>query len=162
MPAKKKKIDKLSLAKKATLKILKLMGTDAEASFSYSEENDEILVEIKTSSETGLLIGHRGETINALQSIIGMIIRRNMGEWTRVIVNIGDWRAKQEDYLKGLANQSAERAKETGEPQTLYNLTPSQRRVVHLALAEDKDIETESHGEEGERYLVVKLAGSKK
>jgi len=161
MPAKKKKIDKLSLAKKATLKILKMMGTDAKATFSYSEENDEILVEIKTSEETGLLIGHRGETINALQSIIGMIIRRNMGEWTRVIVNIGDWRAKQEDYLKGLANQAAERAKETGEPQTLYNLTPAQRRIVHLALAEEKDIETESHGEEGERYLVVKLAGSK-
>ena len=161
MPAKKKKIDKLSLAKKATLKILKMMGTDAKATFSYSEENDEILVEIKTSEETGLLIGHRGETINALQSIIGMIIRRNMGEWTRVIVNIGDWRAKQEDYLKGLANQAAARAKETGEPQTLYNLTPAQRRTVHLALALDKDIETESHGEEGERYLIVKLAGSK-
>jgi len=140
MPAKKKKIDKLSLAKKATLKILKMMGTDAKATFSYSEENDEILVEIKTSEETGLLIGHRGETINALQSIIGMIIRRNMGEWTRVIVNIGDWRAKQEDYLKGLANQAAERAKETGEPQTLYNLTPAQRRIVHLALGEEKDI----------------------
>ncbi|MCH7730359.1 KH domain-containing protein [Patescibacteria group bacterium] len=161
MAAKKKRED-IAIAEKATKKILKLMGTKAKPSVSFDEESEAVVVDIETTEETGLLIGHRGETLNALQSIVGMIIRRKMGEWSRVIVNIGDWRAKQEDYLKGLASQAAERAMETGEPQTLYNLTPAQRRTIHLSLSEEKDLETESHGEEGERYLVVKPKGSKK
>jgi len=155
MAAKKKRED-VAIAEKALKKILKLMGTKAKTSVSFDEESETVVADIKTEEETGLLIGHRGETLNALQSITGMIIRRETGEWSRVMVNIGDWRAKQEDYLKGLANQASERARETGEPQTLYNLTPAQRRTIHLSLSEEKDLETQSHGEEGERYLVVK------
>lgn len=160
MAAKNKK-EEIGITEEAIKKILALMGTKAEASVSFDEENEAVVVDIETGDETGLLIGHRGETLNAIQAIIGMIIRQRKKEWTRVIVNIGDWRAKQEDYLKGLAAQAAERARETSESQTLYNLTPAQRRTIHLFLAEEKDVETESHGIEGERYLVVKIKGSK-
>lgn len=160
--AAKKKREEIAIAEKASKEILKLMGTKAKPSVSFDEESEAVVVDIETAEEAGLLIGHRGETLNALQAITGMIIRRKTGEWSRVIVNIGDWRAKQEDYLKGLASQAAERARETAEPQTLYNLTPAQRRTIHLSLSEEKDLETESHGEEGERYLVVKPKGSKK
>ena len=157
----KKKREEIAIVKKALKEILKLMGTKAKPSVSFDKENEAVVVDIETADETGLLIGHRGETLNALQAITGMIIRRKTGEWSRVVVNIGDWRAKQEDYLKGLASQAAERAMETGEPQPLYNLTPAQRRTIHLSLSEEKDIETESHGEESERYLVVRPKGSK-
>jgi spoIIIJ-associated protein len=85
-----------------------------------------------------------------------MIYRQENGEWKRISVNVGDWREKQEEYLSEMAKVTAERAKQTGEPQNLYNLSPSQRRIIHIALSEDKEIETESVGEGEERYLVVK------
>jgi len=61
--------------------------------------------------------------------------------------------------LKNLAEQTAQRAIETSEPQNLYNLNPSQRRVIHMYLSENDDIVTESEGEGYERYLVIKKAG---
>ena len=55
-----------------------------------------------------------------------------------------------------MADQISQRVVETGQPQPIYNLTPTQRRIVHLALSESKDVETESTGEGEERYLLVK------
>lgn len=136
--------------------LLVLMGTKAKAEASEDKENDAFVINITTEDETGLLIGHHGETLNSLQSILGMMVRQKIGEWKRVLVNVGDWREKQESYLQDLARTTAERAKQTGEPQPLYNLSASQRRVIHLALSEDTDIETESQGEGEERFLVVK------
>jgi len=156
MAAKKK--DKVKQIEKIADKILSMMGTKAKASVSEDSENEAFVVEIDTEAETGLLIGHRGETLNSLQSAIGMIYKQESGDWARIVVNVGDWRQKQEEYLKELALQTAERAKETGEPQILYNLSPAQRRIIHLTLSEDKDIATESQGEDRERYLVVKTA----
>ena len=153
----KTKVNKLELIKEITKELLKLMGTDAKADFVIDEENDAIVINLETEEEAGLLIGNRGDTLNSIQSIIGMIFRQKTGEWQRVIVNISNWREKQEERLVGLAEQSAERAKETGEPQSLYNLNAAQRRIVHLTLSKDKEIETESQGEGKERYLVVRL-----
>jgi len=153
----KTKVNKLELIKEITEELLKLMGTDAKADFVIDEENDAIVITLETEEEAGLLIGNRGDTLNSIQSIIGMIFRQKTGEWQRIIVNISNWREKQEERLVGLAEQSAQRAKETGEPQSLYNLNAAQRRIVHLTLSKDKEIETESQGEGKERYLVVRL-----
>lgn len=113
-------------------------------------------VNLSTEDETGLLIGFRGENINAIQTVLGIMLKGQTGEWCRLIVNVGDYREKQEEKLKELANQSADRAIETKEPQPLYNLNASQRRVIHMFLSERKDVETVSEGVEPERYLVVK------
>jgi spoIIIJ-associated protein len=157
MPKKEKK-DKTLTAKVKDLaeELLCLMGTSAKVDVSEDKENEAVVVNIQTESERGLLIGHHGETLNAIQAALGMILRRETGEWVRVIVNIGDWRERQEEQLKKLALEVAERAKQTGEPQPLYNLTPAQRRVIHLELSGDEQITTESTGEGTERYLVVK------
>lgn len=155
----KKKTNKESEApavEKLTNKLLSLMGTNAKAKASEDIENDAIRLDIDAGEETGLLIGRHGETLSSIQSVLGMMVRNKTGEWRRIIVNVGDWREKQEDYLKNLAHQAASRAKETGEEVPLYNLTASQRRVIHLALSEDSEIETESVGEDEERYLIVK------
>ncbi len=153
----KDKINKVEEIRKISEKLLELMGTKAKPHVSEDVKNDAVVVDIETSDEAGLLIGSRGDTLNSLQTIIGMIFRQKTGEWQRILVNISDWRERQEERLINLAQQAAQRATETQEPQTLYNLNASQRRVVHLALAEDKDVETESKGEGRERYLVVRL-----
>ena len=137
-------------------KILALMAIKSEVKVEEDKENSTFLVNIEAGEENGLLIGRRGETIASLQFITSILLREELGEGTRVVVNVGDWKEKQEDYLKNLAAETATRAKESGEAQPLYNLTPAQRRVVHLELSQNPDVTTESTGEGDERYLIVK------
>ncbi|MGD8743978.1 MAG: R3H domain-containing nucleic acid-binding protein [Candidatus Woesebacteria bacterium] len=155
---KTKKITKedIKLVEKISEKLFSLIGVEADPEVTHDEENEAVLVNIDTQDEAGLLIGNRGETLISIQTILGMIFMRETGKWRRILVNVADWREKQEDKLKDLAKQAADRAKESGDEQRLYNLNAAQRRIVHLELAEDKDIETESIGEGVERYLIVK------
>ena len=144
------------ILKELTDGLLGLMGTKAKADVSFDQENDALVVNIDAGDETGLLIGKRGETLTSLEMLLGIILKQKIGEWKRVVVNVGDYREKEEDYLKNLGLSAAERARETGEDQPLYNLKPGQRRIIHLTLANEKGIETESVGEGEERYLVVR------
>lgn len=146
----------LLLAEKMANDLLSLMGTKAQVKASEDKKNEAVRIDIETEEETGLLIGRHGETIEAIQSILGMMLKKKTGDWVRIIVDVGGWREKQEERLRDLATQTAERAKETGEGQPLYNLSPAQRRVIHLTLADDPDIETESVGEDEERYLIIR------
>lgn len=149
----KKKIDSLQ---KIAEELLGLMLVDGKIVTSFDKENDAYVVNVEASDKTGLLIGKKGDTLSSIQMVLGILFKQRVGEWNRVVVNVGDYRQKEEDYLKNLALSAANRAKETGEAQNLYNLKPWQRRVIHLALSDDKDIETESQGEGEERFLVVK------
>lgn len=158
MAAKK---DIISLVEDKANKLLALMGAKAKAEVLEDKENEAVRINIKSDEETGLLIGRRGETIEAIQVVLGLMIKKITGDWIRIIVDVGDWREKQEERLKNLAEQAAERAKETSEDQLLYNLSPSQRRIVHLVLAKTADVETESVGEGEERYLIVRAKRKK-
>jgi spoIIIJ-associated protein len=149
----KKKVEVLN---KLVSELLSLMGSNATAEVSYDKTGEVFMVDVNAGDETGLLIGKKGETLSSLQTILGIILKQRIGDWERVVVNVGDYRQKEEDYLKNLAFAAAQRAKETGEPQNLYNLKAWQRRVVHMALSEDSEITTESVGEGEERFLVVK------
>lgn len=146
----------VEVLQKLSEELFELMTVSAKIEASYDKENEAFVVNIDGGDATGLLIGKKGETLNSIQTILGVLLKQKTGEWMRVVVNVGDYREKEEDYLKGLAETTAARAKETGEPQSLYNLKPWQRRVVHMALSEDKDLVTQSAGEGEERYLVVK------
>lgn len=149
--------DKLKKIEEFAIKLLSLMGSLAKVNVTSDEEGQAVLINLETDEETGLLIGRQGETLTAIQTILGMIARKDFGEWVRITVNVGDYQEKQEFRLKELASQTALRAKETGEPQYLYNLTPNQRRIIHLTLSEDKELETESQGEGKERFLIVRI-----
>jgi spoIIIJ-associated protein len=142
-------------------KLLDLMGVKAKTKVTEDVENDSFLVNIDSDEEKGLLIGKRGETINSLQYVLELMLRQALGEWKRVVVNIGNWREKQDEYLGNLAKQAVERVKETNSPQRLYNLSPSQRRSIHLVIQKTEGVVSESEGEGKERCLVVKLDDTK-
>ena len=148
--------DKVKILQDLTDKLLELMSTKAKASVEYDKENENFVVNIDAGDETGLLIGKKGETLLSIQTVLSVLLKQKTGEWNRVVANVGDYREKEESYLKDLAASTAERAIETKEPQSLYNLKAWQRRVVHMALAENKNIVTESEGEGDDRFLVVK------
>jgi len=153
--AKKKVNSTIDTIKEATEELLKLTGIDSEIEVSEDIENDSYIVAIGENEATGLLIGNRGRTINSIQMIVGMIVRQRLGDWKRVLVNVADWREKEKEKLEEIATSAALRAKETGEAQPIYNLTPAQRRIVHMILVEDKEVKTESEGEGRQRYLIV-------
>lgn len=136
-------------------KLLELVGSSAKIEIDEDAENESFTVNLKTEEEAGLLIGNRGRTLDAFQTILGLMLMKKTGNWKRVLVNVADWREKETARLEELAQTTAERAKETGEEQPLYNLSSSQRRIIHMALSEDEAIATESRGEGKERYLVV-------
>lgn len=147
--------------KKVTLELLEKVGIEAEVEVAKEKSEDgqeAFMVGINAPKEAGLLIGAHGSTLHAIQSFVAMAVKQLTGDWVRVVVDIGDWREKHEEHLTSLAKAAAERAKQTGEAQPLYNLTPSQRRVVHMALSTEEGVVTESEGEGVSRYLVIKPA----
>lgn len=149
------KVNTLDLIKKLAEELFSLAGVNVNVLVEETEEGT-YEVNLETPDETGLLIGFRGENINSIQTVLGIMVKGNTGEWVRIIVNVGDYRQKQEQKLEELANQSADRAIETKEPQPIYNLTAGQRRTIHMFLSKREDVITESEGVEPERYLVVK------
>lgn len=140
--------------KETAEKFLELLGI--EGKIEVSDQDETVVVHIDTE-ETGILIGRHGETISAFELLLNQIANRGVLEWQRIVVDTGDYRAKQEDRLKGLAEDAVLQVKETGEPYSLYDLTPAQRRFVHTTLSEDPSVLTESEGEGRDRRLVIKL-----
>lgn len=136
--------------------LLHLMEVKAEV--SVEKDSDSYKVSVNPEEEAGLLIGGHGSTLSAIESFINIALKQKTGEWVRVSVDIGEWKSKHDQELVELAEQASMRARETGEDQHLYNLTPAQRRVIHMALSEQKGIITESLGEGTGRYLVVRKA----
>lgn len=148
------KQDNSKAVKDAAGKLISLMGISGEVA-AKEEEDANILVKI-TTEQSPILIGRHGETIAALQTILSQIVYKLLGEGKRVLVDCGDWRTKQEESLKTLALSCAQRAKETGIPQSLFDLRSDERRLVHLALSEHPDVVSESQGEGRDRHIVIK------
>lgn len=151
----KKSNKDLRILKEIVKELLELMAIKADFNVSEDKENEALLVEIIAPEESGLIIGSRGRTLNSLQVVLGMIFKKKSGNWKRIILDVSGWRDREKERLESLAKLTAQRAKDTGDPQYLYNLTPSQRRLVHMFLAEKKGITTESQGDGKERCLVV-------
>lgn len=152
---KKQMKEKIETLKKIVTKLFSLMTTDVKTEVSFNENDGVFVVEVDAGDATGLLIGKRGETLLSIQNVLAMLFKQETGEWNKIIVNVGDYREKEEEYLKSLATSTVQRAVETGTPQNLYNLKAWQRRVIHMALAEDKNVTTTSEGEGEDRYLII-------
>jgi spoIIIJ-associated protein len=119
------------------------------------DETGAFRVHIETE-ETGLLIGFHGKTLESFQIILGLLVSKELAAWVKVYVNVGDYREKREEALMLMAQHAAERALAAGRPIELPHLSPSERRVIHLTLAGDERVETESVGEGMSRTLLVK------
>ena len=146
---------KIELLKEVCDQLFSLMSTSVKTTVDYNETDGVFVVEVEAGDATGLLIGKRGETLLSIQNIISILMKVKTNEWEKIVVNVGDYRQKEEEYLNNLAVNTAQRAVETKTPQNLYNLKAWQRRVVHMSLAEDKNVETTSEGEGEDRYLII-------
>ena len=104
--------------------------------------------------DLGLLIGWRGETLRALQTVANMLMGREHGE-RRVIVDVERYRQRREHTVREIAYRAARQVKMTGDPITLDAMQPFERRAIHLALDDDPTVTTNSVGEEPNRRVIV-------
>jgi spoIIIJ-associated protein len=102
------------------------------------------------------LIGRRGENLRALQFIVNLMANKQLRRHLRVVVDVDGYRARREELLRTMATRLAQRVRVTHQPLRLEAMPPNERRIVHLALAEDPDVTTESTGEGDARRVVLK------
>jgi len=103
----------------------------------------------------GALIGRKGERLSALQHIVNLMLSREMGEWTRVLVDVEGYRGRREQQLREIALRAADKVVETGKMLQLEPMPALERRWVHLALRGHAMVATQSIGEEPNRRIVV-------
>lgn len=129
-----------------------------------SEEKDGYLVFDIQGKDLGILIGRRGDTLDALQFLLNLVINRKGSSKIKAIIDIENYRAKREETLIHLSRKLAEKAKRTGQKVILEPMNPQERRIIHMTLQEDEAINTYSEGEEPYRKVVIvpKKKGGKK
>ncbi len=103
----------------------------------------------------GALIGRKGERLSALQHLVNLMLSKEIGSWTRVLVDVEDYRGRRERQLRDLATRAAARVVETGKMLQLEPMPALERRWVHLTLRDHADVATQSIGEEPNRRVVV-------
>jgi spoIIIJ-associated protein len=103
----------------------------------------------------GALIGRKGERLSALQHLVNLMLSRRMGDWTRVLVDVEDYRGRRERQLVEIARRAAERVGETGKMLQLEPMSALERRWIHIALRDNADVATQSIGEEPNRRVIV-------
>lgn len=135
--------------------LLEKLEVKADVTVEEGEENTYKLV-INTE-ETGLLIGHHGETLNSFQLILGVILFKKRGEWVRTLVDVGDYRKLREESIKEMVNRIVSEVELSGQPVTLPFLTPLERRIVHVMLTGHEKVVSESTGEGRDRRLTIRL-----
>lgn len=126
------------------------------ATIEVSCQDDIYFVDID-SEDSSLLIGKYGVNLESLQFILAVRIKTLTGDDDfEIYVDVGGWRKKKEEKLKQMALDAAQRVESENEPQAIYNLKNSERRVIHVALADHPSVETISEGEGENRHIIVK------
>lgn len=132
--------------------LLASMGFDAEV--TIRSEHDPIMLVI-TGENLGVLIGRRGDNLSALQFMVNLLLSKNRRQWPRIVIDAENYRARREESLRALSDRIAYRVRRNGRPFTLEAMPASDRRIIHLTLREDEEVETYSIGEGVSRRVVI-------
>ena len=121
---------------------------------SVKEEEGNILVNLQ-GEDLGILIGRRGETLDSLQFLVNLFVNKSSENYKKIIIDIEDYRKKRENTLYSLAEKLSNKVKRTGRKISLEPMSPQERRIIHMALQENKSVNTYSEGEEPFRKVVI-------
>lgn len=108
-------------------------------------------------SDMGILIGKHGQTLDSLQYLTNLVANKNSAERIRIVIDIEDYRERRVETLNRLALRLADKVKRTGERVVLEPMNPHERKIIHVALQNDRRITTLSEGEEPYRRVVIEL-----
>jgi spoIIIJ-associated protein len=112
------------------------------------------------SDDLSFLIGRRGDTLASLQLLVALIVAKQTGERERIVVDAEGYRERREENLRSLALRVAQQVHRSQTAVTLEAMPPNERRIIHMALADDEDLSTESIGEGDQRRVVISLKSS--
>jgi spoIIIJ-associated protein len=152
----------LAAGKEILEQLLELMGYRATVTIQAATTSklDVAGADDGEKEALGALIGRKGERLSALQHLVNLMLSRRMGAWTRVLVDVEDYRGRRERQLVELARRAAERVVETGTMLQLEPMPALERRWVHIALRDVSGVSTQSIGEEPQRRVVILRAES--
>ncbi|MBI2876445.1 MAG: KH domain-containing protein [Candidatus Tectomicrobia bacterium] len=134
--------------------ILQRMGI--EGAVEGEQQGNEVHLNIR-SDKGGLIIGRRGETIDALQHVLSKILNKQGQERTKVLLNTEGYRERRKERIRRLAEQLATKVKETGQAETLEEMSSQDRKVIYLTLQGDDRIQTESQGDGLFKNVIISL-----
>ena len=126
-----------------------------ECSVKTFADDEEIVFELDCGDDYGIVIGRRGETLDAIQYLARMVANRGVSGYKRVSINIGNYREKRKGALVSLAKKDAARAVRTGRNITLEPMNPYERRIIHTAVQEVEGATSFSVGQDLDRRVVI-------
>ena len=138
-------------------KLLYLMGLQAQVSAHYGEARDDrrpIMVDIR-GSDLGVLIGRRGETLDAFQYVASLMVGKQVGQFIHLVVDVEGHRDRRQRQLQQLARRMAEQVIKTGRKLTLEPMNAAERRIIHMELRDHPAVTTQSTGEEPHRKVTI-------
>ena len=142
----------VSLGKEVLQKVVDLITTDA--TISATQRNEKLLFEI-SGGNTAILIGKRGQTLEAIQYLVEKIINKQKEKRVRVEVDVEGYLQNRCDRLEKLAARLSSKVQKTGKPVTAGQFNAHDRRIIHIALKEDREVRTHSLGEGYYRKLKI-------
>jgi len=142
---------------KLTCELLEKMNFEVEKAFVEDMEGEEnqVIVGITVNNPAGL-IGFRGRNLASIQFVLSLIIRSQVGEGIRVLLDVNNYRNEQKIRLEGMVKNLAEKVLATGKEVSMANMSSYERRLCHMVLAEIEGVTSESEGEGEERHIVIK------
>ena len=140
------------------LRLFDVEGTVQATTQTAPEEREEgPVVSLDISGEDlGILIGRRGQTLSALQYVVRLIVSRKIDSWVPIVIDVEGYKERRARALQSFANEMAERVKARRAPFTLEPMPPYERRIIHMALANNNYVTTESIGQGEERKVVIR------
>ena len=125
---------------------------------SVEEDNEDRLVIKIDSSDSGILIGRRGKTLEALQYLVNIIENMKKDKNKKIVIDIEGYRERRKEALDKLAHKMAEKVRQSQRSMMLEEMNPYERRIIHMALENEQDIETTSIGGENQNMKRVRVS----
>ena len=141
-----------------TCELLEKMNFEVEKAFAEDMDGEEnqVLVGI-TVSNPAALIGFRGRNLASIQFVMSLIIRQQIGEGIRVLLDVNNYRLEQKTRLENMVKGLADKVLQTGKDVSLASMSSYERRICHMVLTEIEGVTGESEGEGEERHIVIKI-----
>ena len=117
-------------------------------------EEGSIVFELE-GDDAGLIIGRRGETLASIEYLVRLIASKSLGRRANVIIDVEDYKFRRRSKLKSVAEKSASKVEQTGKSISLEPMSPSDRRIIHMALVDYKNVKTQSRGDGVNRKVVI-------
>jgi spoIIIJ-associated protein len=145
--------ESINYAKKYLEDTLSFFGVNIDVKASADE--DVIELKVPSTHLNGFLIGHNGDTLRSLQFLVSTTLRNHDAELHRINIDIADYKAQRADRLINKIKDILAQVQESGEAYNLEPMNAADRRVVHQAVSEYPDLQTQSEGEGRERHIVI-------